>query len=110
MTHTARVASSYAHYHRYRIPAWMAKAACTPDPAWTSEHKPNTAILLKLSTICAACPVIADCAQHALDTSAHGGMWAGVWVPHRSNLAWRHARDALHRKTRPLTTTNGLTP
>lgn len=80
---------------------WMLKAACTPNPAWTSENKP-TQVLPQLRAICSRCPVIADCANYALEHHLHGGVYAGVYLPSRHGAACNQARLALHRLTRPV--------
>lgn len=98
------------HYATNTHPdGWMLDAACRPNPDWTSDIKPKTAILLEMSKVCADCPVIAACAAYALAESVHGGMYAGVWIPHRTSSSWWDARAALHRKTQPLTVTKGVT-
>jgi Transcription factor WhiB len=82
--------------------AWMTQARCRPNPAWTPERQPNTELLIALREICDQCPVIRQCASHALNERLHGGVYAGVWLPHRYSAEWLRARAVLHRKTLPL--------
>lgn len=92
---------------RYPAPAdtaWMADAACTPHVAWTTEHKPAIGVLNELRAICDHCPVLAECANHALTKRIHGAVYAGVWLPHRHSAEWLRARETLHRKTRRYVT------
>lgn len=90
-----------------RSTQWMSRAAChatDAGDAWTPDHKPAPAVLQALRQVCESCPVISDCAQHALDQHIHGGFYAGVWLPHRHDRdACDQARNTLHWKTAPLT-------
>lgn len=87
--------------------AWMTHAECTPNPAWTTDHRPNMPLMRVLSKICDRCPVMADCAAYALNNpvEAHSGVYAGVWLPPRRNREWFGARAILHRKTNRLRST-----
>jgi len=65
----------------------MLAAACASpggNPrSWTSDIKPPAAQLELMARVCGRCPVLSECAAHALDTGAESGMYAGVWVPAR---------------------------
>jgi Transcription factor WhiB len=82
--------------------AWMRDAACRPDPTWTADHKPRPELLQALRDVCDHCPVIRQCAAHAITEKLGGGVYAGVWLPHRHYSAeWLRARAVLHHKTLP---------
>lgn len=60
---------------------WCRDAACSPLDAslFTSDTKPSTWDITRLSAICAGCPVQRDCAAYAV-RNRESGYWAGVWV------------------------------
>ena len=68
---------------------WTVDAACSPNPAWTTESRPSKPVEESMRDICDSCPVIAKCAAWALKTKAHSGFYAGVWIPSRGNPAGR---------------------
>jgi hypothetical protein len=82
----------------------MEHARCRHTQAgWVSANKPEPVRLMQLKAICAACPVNPECAQYALDTSAHSGVYAGVWIPYRTlvgpgSARWWAARHLLARR------------
>lgn len=92
---------------------WMDLAICRPDPAWTGDRMPEMAVLTRLGAICAACPVIGNCASYALGAKCELGMYAGVWLPNSGkawgsqrghNRVWIEARAALARKVNLVST------
>lgn len=56
---------------------WADRALCSQsDPeAWFPEH---TKLDIKPMMICHTCPVIRECAKHALTTQPEYGIWAGL--------------------------------
>jgi hypothetical protein len=61
--------------------AWASRAVCTAhqDLPWTSDFLPGFDDAEQMRVVCEGCPVIAKCADYGL--KAHGGFYAGVWVP-----------------------------
>ncbi len=80
---------------------WTADAACrATHQDFTPDLKPSTPVLIALRRTCETCPVIAECAAFALNHHLHGGVYAGVWLPHQHSPICLHARELLHRKTK----------
>ncbi len=80
---------------------WTADAACrATHQDFTPDLKPPTPVLIALRRTCETCPVIAECAAFALNHHLHGGVYAGVWLPHQHSPICLHARELLHRKTK----------
>ena len=82
---------------------WRARAVCALETSgapelWTSDRRPTGVVAAEMEAMCHRCPVRADCARWALDTAADTGMYAGVWVPERSQIqAWQGAHEDLRR-------------
>jgi hypothetical protein len=76
------------------LPWLTAAAPCLRyDPTlWDDENADDTAVAKR---ICATCPLITDCLQHALDNDEHG-IWGGSNEKERRAMQHR----AAHR-TRP---------
>lgn len=73
------------------LPAWYAQAACrTADPEMFFPEKGRTPEAAK--AICATCPVIDACLDHALtlegntDRSHRYGVWGGVSPKERARM------------------------
>ena len=83
---------------------WMGEALCGRHRSadWTTE-KPSAEVRRRLAEICAACPVIGECAAYALASEAEIGTYAGVLVPLRGvkptkpTKRWNRARAELAR-------------
>jgi hypothetical protein len=61
--------------------AWMARAACTSMPGlpWTTGlHGVPRVLVTIMRETCAACPVLAECAQYVEDARVTAGWWAGA--------------------------------
>lgn len=73
-------------------------AACSTrwDLPWIDEARPSHSDIEAMRDVCASCPILVHCADHALhDNHGHGaagGMYAGVWMPWASHPD-RDARD-----------------
>ncbi|UVO12829.1 WhiB family transcriptional regulator [Mycobacterium sp. SVM_VP21] len=85
--------------------AWKRRAACEPDPRWTTDTEPAPADLLQMRVICHHCPVRIHCLEHAITTRATAGVYAGIYLPpperktkHHSALLRAALRDALERE------------
>ena len=60
---------------------WMTAALCTAVPGlpWTTDTDRTTpAQRSAMRRICAACPVLTDCAGYADSAGMTGGWWAGI--------------------------------
>lgn len=77
---------------------WTERAACIRHPRlpWTEDTQPNTNDHLEMATVCANCPVLAQCAEYALTGhdggGVEGGFYAGVWIPWSAH--YTHAATA----------------
>lgn len=74
-------------------PAWMFDALCSEYPPATffpDERDKNSAIthVRRAQMICARCPVIDECAKHALDNHEMYGVWGGYSERDRRKI-WR---------------------
>lgn len=70
--------------------AWRDNALCArTDPALFHPEEGQSASAAK--TVCAVCPVRAECLEHALTRSEPDGVWGGLTV---------RERRALKRQTR----------
>lgn len=81
---------------------WTDQAACRLHIDWTPDARPTREDEAKMTRICDSCPVMRRCAQHAVESKAEGGYYAGVWVPAAvSNggvsSGWLRAREQLKR-------------
>lgn len=80
---------------------WKRRGVCvveTPDAPeiWTPDRKPARTVLGHLEQMCQRCPVRPDCAAEAVADQAQSGMYAGVWVPQRTEKkAWADAMQRL---------------
>lgn len=72
-------------------PAWFVDAACrgAPTHIWYPHRGDDTT---EARAICARCPVIAECRDHAIDTRELFGIWGGTAERQRRTL-----RRALRR-------------
>ncbi len=71
---------------------WQSRAVCrwetgTPPEVWTSNRKPRDGDMRIMRQLCSQCPVRRDCALEAVVTEAQAGVYAGVRVPARSEIA-----------------------
>lgn len=81
---------------------WIRRAACDPDPRWTTDREPAPPDLLEMRVICHHCPVRIHCLEHAIATRATAGVYAGIYLPppehktkHHSALLRAALMDAL---------------
>lgn len=89
---------------------WVIRARCGDfqELPWTSDIEPATKYLMTMQSICARCPVVRDCADHALTSNGgkgiEGGFYAGIWVPWLSTdtTVSRTARDRALLRLRGL--------
>lgn len=71
------------------VPPWMEHASCSRD---TADHffpptgRPGLNAQSEAKQICAACPVRAECLQHALDHNETVGVWGGLTAYERHLL------------------------
>ncbi len=57
---------------------WTAAASCADDLRFAADA-PAPGDLEELTTVCAACPVTAQCDAYAAEVEAVWGCWAGSW-------------------------------
>ncbi|ORX13066.1 WhiB family transcriptional regulator [Mycobacterium xenopi] len=79
---------------------WRRNAVCyleTPDAPelWTPERRPPRTVRVHLEQMCRRCPVRRQCAEDAVFTQTQTGLYAGVWVPRRSEDSWEAAMARL---------------
>jgi WhiB family redox-sensing transcriptional regulator len=74
-----------ARMNLFDLPEWMDRAAC--------KHADHHLFFVEAGgawrdaqTICAACPVRAECLQYAIDTQQPAGIWGGLGVKARRKL------------------------
>lgn len=76
---------------------WMERAACADFDAdlWTASDNSDRRIVSALR-VCNACPVLAECRAHALDSWDLGmdgtGIWGGL-LPHERRAIRRQRRQ-----------------
>jgi WhiB family redox-sensing transcriptional regulator len=74
------------------VPAWMEQAACVavnPEIFYPEDRRGRDARVAR--TICASCPVIADCLTHALSHHENHGIWGGLDEADRRQIRRRVA-------------------
>jgi hypothetical protein len=54
-----------------------------PDPAWTTNSRPDPTTSKVLALVCSQCLVRQQCARYAFDRKLEAGTYAGVYVPTR---------------------------
>lgn len=66
-------------------PEWMDWASCAEigGDAWFPEPSANAR---EAKAICAACPVLAECLQYAMDDPSLTGIWGGLTQTQRQEL------------------------
>lgn len=60
---------------------WRAQAACAGDPspeAFFAVGESGSADTARVKSLCAACPVRADCLLYAVETAQTFGVWGGL--------------------------------
>ena len=81
-------ANSNLHFMPTEDRAWVAKARCaTTDP---DELFVKGAAQRKAAVICRDCPVVQQCAAHALDNHVKYGVWGGMTERQRRALLKQH--------------------
>ncbi len=94
------------HWGRTPIPEWYRDAECAWHLTlpWVDEKTPTPEQQQTMAEVCAQCPVLALCANHAARSrDIAGGFYAGVWIPWKAanragQMGHRKARRALKRK------------
>lgn len=75
---------------------WRQRGACrTADPELfypISEAAPNQGQIAEAKAVCASCPVLAVCRQHALGKPEPFGVWGGMTEWERERLLRRDRR------------------
>ncbi|OFE16910.1 transcription factor WhiB [Humibacillus sp. DSM 29435] len=75
--------------------AWQQKGLCrgrdveqffTDDPDQGRRARNDQTEAAK--AVCAACPVVARCLQHALSVPEPFGIWGGTTAPERARMLW----------------------
>jgi hypothetical protein len=77
-------------------PAWMRDAACRGhDPAVFFPGRTGAArtLLVEARRICAACPVVEECRDHAVSRGERFGVWGG--------LSEKQRREVRRRRRQP---------
>lgn len=69
--------------------AWQTRAACagTDTETWFAEGAPRG----DLAVMCAACPVVEDCREYAIERPWIAGTWGGTTAPQRREIRRRRA-------------------
>lgn len=67
--------------------AWRMKAKCAGQGALFFDD----ACEQRAKRICAACPVMVECIEHALNRPERHGVWGGKTVKERRRMAFRRA-------------------
>lgn len=72
----------------------MRRARCKlfPDLPWTSDTQPARPVLRRMEECCAGCPVRDHCGE--IGVHALGGMYAGVWLPWKTDKGIPGVRTA----------------
>lgn len=77
--------------------AWTEHAAClTQDPDLffpVGTTGPAVEQVRAAKAVCARCPVVTPCLEHALTTGQRAGVWGGTTEEERQALRRRLARD-----------------
>lgn len=74
---------------------WKAVAACRGlDPALLYPDDDDPAAVARAKTVCGACPVQAQCLEHALAAREKLGVWGGLTARERQRLIRRRRREA----------------
>ena len=77
--------------------AWTERAAClTEDPDLffpIGSTGPAVEQVRAAKAVCARCPVVAPCLDHALTTGQRAGVWGGKTEEERQSLRRRLARN-----------------
>lgn len=80
---------------------WQSQAVCALETSgapelWTPDRRPAGVVFAELQRMCGRCPVRRQCARAAVDSEADTGLYAGVWIPERSQgRPWLSAMDKL---------------
>ncbi|MGW5515207.1 WhiB family transcriptional regulator [Nocardia africana] len=77
---------------------WQLRAACrTHDVnAFHADDESDTAAAKQL---CARCPVLARCRDHAITSHEPHGIWGGLTPRERIEYRWAHYRPVPRRRT-----------
>lgn len=69
--------------------SWQDRAACagTETETWFGEGAPRN----ELAVMCAACPVLEECREYAIERPWIAGMWGGTTAPLRREVRRRRA-------------------
>ena len=81
-----------------RNQAWRLRAACagrSPN-LWFPEGGGHSRATQEALAICRTCPVLMDCAEHALAEPELYGIWGGTTETQRKNLTLVRPRRYLH--------------
>ncbi len=68
---------------------WRARAACSGYPNtlfFPVSDDAGDANVERAMAVCAACPVIEDCLEYALETNQRAGIWGGTSERERKSL------------------------
>lgn len=68
---------------------WRARAACSGYPNtlfFPTSEVADDGVVERAKAICAACPVIEDCLEYALETNQRAGIWGGTSEQERKSL------------------------
>lgn len=87
--------------------SWDTKAECQYrlDLPWIADEAPGVEHYGQMYDVCMACPVLAQCADHALrgngGRGVEGGFYAGVWIPWSAHNGDRNStRNQFRRSAR----------
>lgn len=86
---------------------WRRKAVCAVETSsapelWTPDRLPPIAVRKSMESMCHRCPVLRRCADDAVRNDDEGGLFAGVWVPHRGERTrWDDAIQRLREIADP---------
>lgn len=80
---------------------WIKQAACVenPQPELFFDEDSNTSVH-EAKIVCASCPVIAECRQHALDNNEPYGVWGGLTANERHRMKTKQRRTTYNTRRR----------
>ncbi|WP_432138951.1 WhiB family transcriptional regulator [Streptomyces sp. bgisy154] len=77
-----------------RASDWRDRGACRGADSDGWFPSPGDAVAVKdAKRVCFGCPVMAECARHALAHNIRDGVWGGLSEPQRDRIHRRHAVD-----------------
>lgn len=90
---------------------WQARGACLGLANIMFAPANNDVAMAKAKAVCAECPVIAECREHAITHPEKDGVWGGLTeTERRPMIAAAGSQQAFNAPTRPASTAPRITP